>query len=635
MNISFTESFVLLTVSHGSSRPVISDSHLACGLAGAILLELEFLGRVDSDREGLWVVNPTPTGDQVLDHALSALVSETRRCSPRYWVHRLASSSESLHVELLRRLCDRQILKYEVGPGLWRRALAENAYWLNADNKVPNPGQHLLALLQSDEIPNAEDAGLLALADACFVFPQILTKTQLSACKERIERLTHLDMMSSEMSAAAKKINTETRQRDRNAMASSFLINILVWADFMAYGLLANEMAKVFFPSQQSGSALLLSFAVMGAGLLARPLGGYLFGELANRRGASASVMWAIYLMIFSTMMLGLLPTYEQVGVLAPLLLLAVRIMQGLGAGGSYSGSMANACEMAQPRRRALVTSFAFVGATVGEFVAALFVLLYYSAVGSGLLPPSVSWRAPFLVMLSLLLLVPLIRRLEKAAAPKDDAVTLLAPSDAASKERSGQSSTIRHHAKLVFQVILSSAYQPTVYFISIYYVISWLQAGGRFDPSTAMSLGSFQLVLTAVLVPVCALVVDRIGAKAVALLACFAAVVFTLPLFFLMSSTSLGWILVGQAGMGLLAAATGASLPIFAMDAFPKHLRRQGLGLTSEGASAFFGGIGPVIAIWLLETTHDGRAPSIYLMAIAALSALSVLTLGRKPTHG
>lgn len=136
-------------------------------------------------------------------------------------------------------------------------------------------------------------------------------------------------------------------------------------------------------------------------------------------------------------------------------------------------------------------------------------------------------------------------------------------------------------------------------------------------------------------LVPICALVVDRIGAKAVALLACFAALVFTLPLFYMMSSTSLGWILVGQAGRGLLAAASGASLPIFAIDAFPKHLRRQGLGLTSEGASAFFGGIGPVIAIWLLETTHDGRAPSIYLMVIAGLSAFGVLTLRRKPTHG
>ena len=469
MNISFTESFVLLTVSHGSSRPVISDSHLACGLAGAILLELEFLGRVDSDREGLWVVNPTPTGDQVLDHALSALVSETRRCSPRYWVHRLASSSESLHVELLRRLCDRQILKYEVGPGLWRRALAENAYWLNADNKVPNPGQHLLALLQSDEIPNAEDAGLLALADACFVFPQILTKIEFSACKERLERLTRLDMISSAIGDAAKTINTETRQRDRSAMWSGLLVNVLVWADFTVYGLLATEMAKVFFPAGQPGTALLQSFVVMGVGVLARPLGGYWFGVLANRRGASTSVMWAIYLMIFATTLLGVLPTYEQVGMLAPILLLAARVIQGLAAGGSFSGSMVTACEMAQPRRRALVTSFAFAGSTVGEFVGAILVLLCVSAIGSEILPAGLSWRIPFLVMFSLSLLVPVILRLEKAAASKNDIETFVSSSDLASKGHATQSSLFRQHAKLILHIIPSAAYMPTVYFVSIY----------------------------------------------------------------------------------------------------------------------------------------------------------------------
>ncbi|MEO8164511.1 MAG: MFS transporter, partial [Betaproteobacteria bacterium] len=200
-----------------------------------------------------------------------------------------------------------------------------------------------------------------------------------------------------ELKAQAGHSNHSSRLTGRKAVTAAVMGNLLEWYDFAIYGYLATIVARNFFPKGDEMTALLSTFATFGVGFVVRPLGGILIGRLGDVRGRKTALMLTIFMMAFGTVLIGLIPTYDSIGLWAPALLVAARLLQGFAAGGEWGGSTAFIVEWAPEAKRGLYGSFQqsslAAGLLLGSGIAALF---------STVLTPqdmeSWGWRIPFLL---------------------------------------------------------------------------------------------------------------------------------------------------------------------------------------------------------------------------------------------
>ena len=161
-------------------------------------------------------------------------------------------------------------------------------------------------------------------------------------------------------------MRSDTKAGGRRALIAAGLGNALEWYDFAVYGFMATILANQFFPANEEVTSLLATFAAFGVGFAARPLGAIVIGRLADRKGRKFELMVTIYLMAFGTLMIGLTPTYSSIGLMAPLLIVVARLIQGFSAGGEWGGSTAFMVEWATDNRRGFVGSFQQVSVAAG-----------------------------------------------------------------------------------------------------------------------------------------------------------------------------------------------------------------------------------------------------------------------------
>jgi len=183
----------------------------------------------------------------------------------------------------------------------------------------------------------------------------------------------------------------------RRAVLAGVIGNVLEWYDFGVYGYLVSTIGQLFFPSSDPIASLLLSFAVFGVGFVTRPVGSILFGIYGDRRGRRKALSAVIFLMAFSTLAIGLLPTYQQVGDLAPVLLCVIRLVQGLSAGGEWGGSTAYLVEFAPEGKRGFIGSFQQVSVGGGFLLGSLSAAFLNSVLSHDALV-AWGWRVPFLL---------------------------------------------------------------------------------------------------------------------------------------------------------------------------------------------------------------------------------------------
>src|SRR5262245_28036875 len=195
---------------------------------------------------------------------------------------------------------------------------------------------------------------------------------------------------------ATRSIDRTLHQSSRRTALAGLIGNVLEWFDFAVYGYFATAIGRQFFPQSSAGAQQLLAFAVFALGFCARPIGSVVLGRVGDRIGRRALLTLSIALMGGSTLLIGLLPTYASIGVAAPLLLVAMRLIQGFSVGGEFTGSMVYTTERSAPSRRGLVASCTMAGTTIG------FILGSASAwlVNATLSPDQVvawGWRLPFI----------------------------------------------------------------------------------------------------------------------------------------------------------------------------------------------------------------------------------------------
>lgn len=387
--------------------------------------------------------------------------------------------------------------------------------------------------------------------------------------------------------------------------------------DYAVYGFLATVLAANFFPSSSPGAALLSSLAVFGVAFVVRPLGGAIFGPLADRIGRQPTLVITLLGMAAVSTLIGLLPTAETIGVAAPILLVVLRMLQGLSAGGEYGTALIYAAEFSPEGRRGAVTSRVQAGCLVGLLLAATAVL------GLNLLltPEAVQawgWRIPFLLALPLGV-VGLYLRNQLGETPEFTAVR-----DADAPPPPPVDHKLRRALLLVGVAVLH-----TVSFYVAFTYVQTFSIGLGFSPVAATGAVVISLLVGVVLVIAAGRLSDRVGRRPVLIGGALAITLASYPLVAGVTNASGFWSLtLCVVLLGAAPAFYAGVAPITYIELFPVHARGTGVSLSYNITVAIFGGTCVYLCQWLIEVTGDNRAPAFVLIGAAVISGLATLGL-------
>ncbi|MFF5112895.1 MFS transporter [Streptosporangium sp. NPDC000509] len=415
---------------------------------------------------------------------------------------------------------------------------------------------------------------------------------------------------------------TQNPQKPRvPAVAAALLGNVVEYFDFVVYGLVAVVIGDLFFPSDDHALSLLASLATFGVAFLFRPIGAAFFGSLGDRRGRRLALSVSIVIMGLSTASIGLLPSYQTIGIAAPILLVAARCIQGFSVGGEFAGAATFIVENAPAARRGFWSSWLSTSSSVGTIAASLVVLILRSTLSPEQFE-QFGWRVPFLLALPLALIgLYLRRKTEETAAFKE----LVKEQKVA---KSPLLTLFRENPRaIILAVALASMTGITFYYFNTYFV-NYLVATVKLKATEATFLAmSAQLVYA----PLCLVVgklSDRIGRRPIILSAIAGVAVFSFPIFLLLSSHNLPLAFLGLATFSLLAASLSVGVTVAQTELFPSEIRMTGVALGNNIGTALVGGTSPLVAAALVAGTGTVTAPSFYLIAISVVMFILIVIM-------
>jgi MHS family proline/betaine transporter-like MFS transporter len=421
----------------------------------------------------------------------------------------------------------------------------------------------------------------------------------------------------------AGKDNMALAVRRRQLMAAS-IGNVLEYYDFVVYAFLAAIIAKKFFPSESEVASLLASFAAFGVGFLARPLGGAIIGRIGDRSGRRVSLLITIFGMAIGTVGIGVLPTYAQIGVFAPILLVAMRLLQGLSAGGEWGGATSFIAESAPEGRRGWFGGIGQASIAAASLLGSIVTAL----VAAGFTPDQMqqwAWRVPFLLG-GLLLPIGIYMRRNIEETPAFRASRSKAP---VTPPEFG--SPLAMMAKAFgFTIVWTVGY-----YVMLNYMPTFLVKYAGLSQSQALWGNAIALAVLVVTTPLFGLLSDKIGRKPLLLACCAAFVILPYPVFsIILDKASFPTIVCLQILINLFIAAFSGAGPAALAELFPTHSRTFLMSVGYSLSVAIFGGFAPFIATWLIDRTGSPIAPTYYLIASGIVSGLAIWSFRETAHH-
>lgn len=415
-----------------------------------------------------------------------------------------------------------------------------------------------------------------------------------------------------------------TASRDRirrRAVIGAAAGNFVEWYEFFVYGAMASIIAPQFFPSDDPASSLLAAFGVYGVAFAARPFGAVLFGGLGDRIGRKRTLTFVILLMSGCTALIGVLPTYEHIGVLAAILLVVMRLGQGLSTGGEFGGAASFVVEHAPDGRRGLYGSWLTVGFGLGLAAgsglgAALSALLTSDQMSSW------GWRLPFLLAVPLGL-IGLFLRMRVEESPhfeRAKAENTLEPTPTLEVFR-------RYYRLMITGICVLAAFTIPVYVMYVY-VPAHLVTTTDLTLNNVLLLTSISLLVYVALIPFMGLLSDRIGRKPLLFAGTGAQLVLGIPIFLMLDSGETGLVLLGFLLFPISMAPLASQVATFTSEQFPTAMRTGGAAMTYTLANTIFGGGTPFLMTWLYTQTGNGLLPGWIIAASGLVSVLAVLGL-------
>jgi MFS transporter, MHS family, proline/betaine transporter len=392
--------------------------------------------------------------------------------------------------------------------------------------------------------------------------------------------------------------------------------NFLEWFDFAVYGFLAVTIGTLFFPAASDTGSLLAALAVFGVAFLVRPLGGIVIGAFGDRAGRRAALSLSILLMGACTTLIGVLPSYEQVGLWAPILLVLLRCGQGFSAGGEYAGAAAFLIEYAPRHRRGLYSSVVSATAALGVVGGGMVTLLLTAALDADSLS-SWGWRLPFLLA-GPLAAVGLYVRLKMEDTPVFR--TLESTHRVTKSPLKGAGKYSKSGMGLVFAC---TAVAGLGFYYLATYLVTHLTVTLGMDKTSALQVAIAGLVLYAAMCPVAGRVGDRIGRRRTMLIGTLGLAATAIPCFILIASGPLPVTLLGIAIFAAFEALANVMLGVLLVELFPAHLRVSGSSIGFNLAQALVGGQGPLVAAALASALAWSFAPALYIVAVSSVAAV------------
>lgn len=400
------------------------------------------------------------------------------------------------------------------------------------------------------------------------------------------------------------------------------------WYDFFIYGTAAALVfPKLFFPPDlPQFVGQIAAFSTFAVGFIARPIGGMLFGHFGDLHGRKRALVLAMMMMGAATTLIGLLPSYETAGSLAPLLLVALRFVQGLAVGGQWGGAALLAIESAPANRRGFYGSFVQIGVPLGVILANGVFLL-----ASALIDPdgflAWGWRIGFLISIVLIFIGLYIHF--HVEEPKQDASPVMHGDPA--QQRSPLLTVLRGHGREVLLAGGAFVANNVCFYIAITYVVAYGTATVGISREVllfAVMIGSVAMIPALIL---CGALSDRYGRRGIFLLGAILSGLWAFAAFPLIDSGStLAVTTAITVALVFVSLMYGPQAALFA-ELFPKDVRYSGASLGYQIGSVAGGGFAPIIATALFARYQSSESISIYLCAMCAVSLISVLLLGRR----
>ena len=401
---------------------------------------------------------------------------------------------------------------------------------------------------------------------------------------------------------------------------ASLIGTTIEWYDFFLYGTAAALVFnRLFFPNSDPLMGTLLAFGTYAVGFVARPVGGIIIGHYGDKIGRKSMLVLTLVIMGVATFFIGLLPTYEQIGIWAPIALVVLRLAQGFGVGGEWGGAVLMAVEHAPPGKRGFYGSWPQIGVPAGLLLANA-VFSYFSS-----LPEEQfltwGWRVPFLLSI-VLVFVGLVIRMR----------ILETPAFARIKEEKTESrqpiiEVIRMYPKQVLLAMGARFAENGGFYIYSVFVITYATQVVKFNQQTVLYGILIGAALELLAIPFFGALSDRLGRRPVYLFGAIVTAVFAYPLFWLIDTGSTAALWSGIAIAFVLShAAMYAPQAAFLSELFGARVRYSGASLGAQLASVFAGALAPLIATGLLRAGYGGGAIALYVIGLAVVTIVSVV---------
>jgi MHS family proline/betaine transporter-like MFS transporter len=396
----------------------------------------------------------------------------------------------------------------------------------------------------------------------------------------------------------------------KKIITASVIGNAMEWYDYLLYAHFSLIISELFFPLENSFYSQMITLAVFAGGFLARPLGGYIFGIIGDRMGRKTALTTSILLMAIPTALIGVLPTYSQIGLLAPIVMVFIRILQGVSLGGEYSSSTTYLFEVAPKGKKGFFSSFSSMSLALGVLVSALTVLVI-EAIFTKEEIVDFAWRIPFLISIFYGFIGFYIRSqlhetsgFKKAHKVKKPFATIF----------------MKYKKKLFFAIGVFMGLTIPFYVVVVFSKTIMIWMG--FEAKIATLLNSMLIFIYMIVVPFAGMLVDKIGDRKMLMIGSFGMFLFSVPFIYALKSGDLTSVIFVLVVAGILIGVYQSAVPLFSARAFPVEIRASGVSLSYNLPAILFGGTAPMIVTYIVNATNGNFTPVAFYLAFGCFFA-------------
>lgn len=417
-------------------------------------------------------------------------------------------------------------------------------------------------------------------------------------------------------------VNPEKKKSIAGVVAAGFAGNIMEWFDYSLYAFFASAISVNFFPAKDPMVSLLLSFLVFGLGFGARPLGGFLFGHLGDKLGRKNTLSLTVILMGGCTFLMGILPTYAQIGIAAPLILTFARMLQGIGAGGEWGNVVSYLGEYSKPTNRAFIVSFSQVGAAGGLLLGSLTGLLLSSIMSKEALL-SWGWRIAFILGIAVALFGYYMRsRVDETPAFKKGV-------ELETLSKNPLRDVFKSYKKEMLTVFLFVSGAGVSYWLILSFMATYISKFLKLPIATGFSLTAITLIATMIALPISGYLADKFGRKPLMIIGSGGITFLSYPLFSILAKANSYWEMASVVVvLALIFSLFLSSVTVAMSELFPTKVRVTGFSVPYQLGSAVFSGTAMFVATWLINRTGNVMAVPVYMSVLMGVTLLTVIFL-------